>query len=171
MDRNRAIGKNGRLPFDCPLDLKRFKQITSGGVCVMGRRTYEDIGQPLSGRTTIVLSRDMDWCNEQNEEWDYGDSPRAHFCTSFRAALDYCHEHSLMEIYVCGGQELYARTIPYISELRATVLDVEIKDADRFYPELPQNAFFQIWKHEFEGGMFSDAAPAYALQNLDRIDF
>ena len=169
MDRNRAIGKDNKLPFDCPLDMKRFKAITKGTVVIMGRKTYESIGRPLPGRTNIVLSRDEEWIEKQKLRFEVERGPE--LFTSLREALDWCRENDHMEIYICGGQELYTRTLPYISTVKATVLDLEIEGADAFYPQIPPNMFFQIWKHDFEGGMFSDSAPVYANKDLSRIDF
>jgi len=57
-DRNKVIGKNGGLPWRLPDDMRRVRQVTMGKPLIMGRRTYESIGRPLSGRTNIVLTRD-----------------------------------------------------------------------------------------------------------------
>jgi len=58
MDRQQLIGNNNTLPWHLPADLKHFKALTIGKPIIMGRKTYESIGRPLPGRTTIVLSRD-----------------------------------------------------------------------------------------------------------------
>lgn len=55
--KNNVIGKNGRLPWNIPEDLKRFKKLTDGNTVIMGRKTFEDIGAPLVNRFNIVLSR------------------------------------------------------------------------------------------------------------------
>src|SRR5881394_2580157 len=57
MSENRVIGANGKIPWHLPEDFKWFKKMTTGQVIVMGRKTFESIGKPLSNRTTIVLSR------------------------------------------------------------------------------------------------------------------
>ena len=54
---NNVIGKNGRIPWDIEGELSQFKELTMGNAVVMGRRTYEEIGHPLPGRKTIVVSR------------------------------------------------------------------------------------------------------------------
>ena len=59
--RNGVIGVGGGLPWHLPEDLRRFKELTIGHVLVMGRRTYESIGRPLPGRTTVVVTRRPDW--------------------------------------------------------------------------------------------------------------
>ena len=59
--RNRVIGRDNRLPWHLPADLRFFKQSTLGKPLLMGRRTWESIGRPLPGRRMIVLSRDRDY--------------------------------------------------------------------------------------------------------------
>ena len=58
LDRNRAIGKNGELPWRLKDDLKVFKALTLAPPVVMGRKTWDSIGRPLPGRRNLVLSRD-----------------------------------------------------------------------------------------------------------------
>jgi dihydrofolate reductase len=60
MDRKRAIGKGGTLPWHFPEDLKFFKETTSGGTVLMGRKTFDSIGKPLPKRRNLVLSRSME---------------------------------------------------------------------------------------------------------------
>ena len=60
-DRNKVIGKNGGLPWRLPDDLKHVRELTLGKPLIMGRRTYESIGRPLPGRTSIVLTRDPEF--------------------------------------------------------------------------------------------------------------
>jgi len=60
-DLDGIIGKEGRLPWHLPADLKHFRRLTFGKPVVMGRRTYESIGKPLDGRTNIVLTRSADF--------------------------------------------------------------------------------------------------------------
>ena len=55
--KNRVIGKNNKLPWHIPEDLKHFKDVTNGHPVIMGRKTYESIGRPLPNRTNIVVTR------------------------------------------------------------------------------------------------------------------
>ncbi|MCC9603886.1 dihydrofolate reductase [Stieleria sp. JC731] len=59
-----VIGLNGDMPWRLSSDLKRFKQLTMGGVLIMGRKTFDSIGRPLPGRRTIVITRQSDWSCE-----------------------------------------------------------------------------------------------------------
>src|SRR5256885_11854011 len=59
--RNGVIGRNGKLPWHLPADLKRFKALTIGSAMVMGRRTFDSLPGLLPGRRHIVLTRDPAW--------------------------------------------------------------------------------------------------------------
>ena len=59
MSANRVIGQNNSLPWKLPADLRRFKKLTMGHHLLMGRKTFESIGQPLPGRTTVVITRSV----------------------------------------------------------------------------------------------------------------
>ncbi len=61
MTSDRVIGKDGKLPWNLPEDLKFFKKTTLGYPIVMGRKTFESIGRPLPKRTNIVITRDKNW--------------------------------------------------------------------------------------------------------------
>ena len=58
---NGVIGRDGKLPWHLPADLKRFKALTMGSVMVMGRKTFDSLPGPLPGRRHVVLTRDRDW--------------------------------------------------------------------------------------------------------------
>jgi len=64
MDQQRCIGKNNDLPWHIPADLKHFKEITQGGVVIMGRKTLESMGRALPKRVNWVITRDPDWSFE-----------------------------------------------------------------------------------------------------------
>jgi dihydrofolate reductase len=74
MDQNRLIGRENGLPWYLPADLKYFKQVTSGKTVIMGRKTYESIGKPLSNRTNFVLTTQKDF--------------QPHGCTTFTSIED-----------------------------------------------------------------------------------
>src|SRR3546814_2788197 len=64
---NGVIGRDGKLPWHLPADLKRFKALTMGRPMIMGRKTFESFPAPLPGRRHIVLTRDLDWSAEGAE--------------------------------------------------------------------------------------------------------
>ena len=113
MSRNRVIGANGAIPWHLPEELKRFKSVTMGHHIVMGRKTWESIGRPLPGRTTVIVSRQRGYS-----------APGAKIAHSLDAAVAACGDDS--EIFVIGGAELYAQALPRANRLYLTTIDAEI---------------------------------------------
>lgn len=125
MARNRAIGLNNTLPWRCPEDLRRFKAITTGHHMIMGRRTFDSIGRPLPGRTTVVVTRDpdlkIDGCL---------------IARSLPEAVASCAGDS--DIFIVGGADIYAQSLAladmlYITEIRQDVA------GDAFFPEFDRD--------------------------------
>jgi len=101
-----VIGLNGEMPWRLSSDLRRFKQITMGGVLIMGRRTYDSIGRPLPGRRTVVVTRNTNWSAEGVER-----------AASPEKALDMAGQD---RCFVVGGAEIYRQMLPYCCELCLT---------------------------------------------------
>ena len=113
MARNRTIGINNTLPWRCPEDLKHFKSLTMGHHMIMGRKTFDSIGKPLPGRTTVVVTR--------NHHLKIEGCIMSH---SLQDAIEACTNDN--EIFVVGGAELYTQTLPlahtlYITEIQQDV--------------------------------------------------
>jgi dihydrofolate reductase len=106
MSENRVIGRGSQIPWHLPEDFKWFKQMTTGHVLVMGRKTFESIGRPLPNRTTIVLSR----------------SAFTHPGVQVMRGLDAVRlpEGDPREVFICGGAEIYAQALPLCSDLYLT---------------------------------------------------
>lgn len=125
------MGKGNELLWQIPDDLKRFKALTLGHPCIMGRKTFESIvamlGKPLPGRTTIVVSRTM---NNQT----------AHQGVLYASSVEEAIEKAKLvsgseEICICGGAQIYAAALPYCDSLQLTLVDDERSDADTFFPD------------------------------------
>ena len=130
---NRCIGKNNQLPFRLPQDMKRFKEITMGKPIIMGRKTYESIGKPLSGRENIIISRNMSTApdgfrlfNELEEGLKYACAIKSH------SLVDKCIS---TEVMIIGGAEIYAQTIGKAQRMHITEVGKEVKEGDAFFPE------------------------------------
>jgi dihydrofolate reductase len=121
MATNRCIGRNNTLPWRLPADLKRFKQLTLGHTLIMGRKTYESIGRPLPGRTTLVVTRQRDYAPEGVQV--------AH---SLEEALELARGD---EVFIAGGADLYRQTLERVRRLYLTRIDREYA-GDTFFPEL-----------------------------------
>lgn len=128
LDRNRAIGKNGDLPWRLRDDLKAFKALTVGSPIVMGRKTWDSIGRALPGRLNIVLSRNPDFCPEG-----------AKVVASPTEALDLVEEAA--PLYVIGGGAVYEAFLPLADTLVLTRVDTEVQGADAWFPEWDASAY------------------------------
>lgn len=123
---NRVIGKDGRLPWHIPDDLKHFRTLTEGNSVIMGRRSYAEIGKPLPRRQTIILTRDGDFT--------------AAGCTvahSLGEAISFA-EHD--EIFIAGGASVYAEAMALCDRLYLTAIDAAF-DGDTFFPTFNETDF------------------------------
>ncbi len=125
MAENRVIGKDGKLPWHLPADLKFFKRTTTGGAILFGRTTYEGIGRPLPNRTNLVLSRTMD---------------QVEGIEIVRSVAE-VEARPEKRIYICGGAEIYRQFFPHCSELLLTRV-LQNADGDTYLP--PFEEYFQL---------------------------
>lgn len=123
--RNGVIGARGGMPWHLPDELRLFKETTLGHVLVMGRRTYESIGRPLPGRTTIVVTRRDDWSAGDDEVVVAHDVEEA---LERARSLD-------EQVFVVGGGEVYTAALPYADTLVITFVDQE-PEGDTTFPEV-----------------------------------
>ncbi len=144
MSRNRVIGKNNKLPWHFPEDLKHFKQLTTGSTVIMGRKTFDSIGRALPNRVNFILSRQIHLKNhpadllpsfspEAVKKILEDTSGNVKFFETFEAALE---EVKTPEAYVIGGAELYRETLDAVHGLYVTRIDADY-EGDAFYPEIP----------------------------------
>jgi len=120
LDRNRAIGRAGAMPWHLSDDLKRFKALTLGKPVLMGRKTALAIGRPLPGRSNLVLTR-------------AGTAPfdGQAVVHSLDEAVARAGNGELM---VIGGGEVYALALPHATRMHLTEIDTATPDADTFFP-------------------------------------
>ena len=124
MDNTRLIGIDGHLPWRLPADLAHFRALTMGHVVVMGRRTYESIGRPLTGRENIVLTRGT------------GLPAGVSTATSLRTALQVARGQV---VFVIGGAAVYEEALPlathlFLTRIGCTVMSVK-KRVPSYFPE------------------------------------
>jgi dihydrofolate reductase len=130
MAQNRTIGINNTLPWRCPEDLRHFKALTMGHHMIMGRKTFESIGKPLPGRTTVVVTR--------NRELKIEGCLIAH---SLEDAIAACAGDE--EIFVVGGAELYAQAMPVVDTLYITEIQQNVQ-GDAHFPEFAKNTWHEV---------------------------
>lgn len=121
--KNRAIGFENKLLYNIPEDMEHFKKITTGHTVIMGRKTYESIGRPLPKRTNIVISR-----KEENYQ-----APNCLNANSLEEAISLAPKQD-REIFMIGGGQIYAQSLPLADKLYLTIVDDEPKQADTFFP-------------------------------------
>ena len=138
--RNGVIGVGGGLPWHLPEDLRRFKELTIGHVLVMGRRTYESIGRPLPGRTTVVVTRRPDWSAGADEVIRARDVPGA---LALATEID-------DEVFVVGGGQVYEEALPLADRLELTFVDAE-PEGDTFFPEVDWSQWREVAREEGDG--------------------
>ena len=130
MDNQRCIGKDNDLPWHLPADLKHFKEITQGGVIILGRKNFDSIGRALPKRVNWVITRNLDWSFEGVKV--------AH---SIEEALeksidDVKASEKPNTIFIIGGGEIFKQTISIADRLELTHINLDVK-GDIFYPEIP----------------------------------
>ena len=118
MSLNRVIGRGSSIPWRLPEDFKWFKQMTTGQVIVMGRKTFESIGRPLPNRTTLVLTRGA---------FAYPGVRTIHDLSEIDQQAE------AREIFICGGAEVYALALPNCSDLYLTLVKRAV-EGDVFFP-------------------------------------
>lgn len=123
VDEKRAIGKDNRLLWHIPEDLKHFKELTSGHTVIMGENTYHSIGRPLPNRTNVVVTLDESFL-----------VPGCLVAHSLDEALAIARENEKEEIFIIGGASIYRQFLPRVNRLYLTLVSGE-HEADTFFPD------------------------------------
>lgn len=135
---NGVIGRDGGLPWHIPGDLPHVKRTTLGHVVVMGRRTYDSIGKPLPGRTTIVITRDADWSAA-------GVTACGDIASALRTAAGFDPE-----VYVLGGAEIYRLAMPHADRLLISEVP-QSPDGDTYFPEIDPEVWVETQRDPHDG--------------------
>ncbi len=135
---NRALGKDNDLIYKIPEDLKRFKKLTEGHTVVMGRKTFESIGYPLTNRLNIIITHDLNYSKEGCK-----------VVHSLDEALREVKDDE--EVFVIGGGQVYNEAIKIADKLYLTVVEGN-PEADTFFPDFQdfKNVVFEE-SHENNG--------------------
>jgi Dihydrofolate reductase len=132
---NHAIGKDNKLLWHLPKDLKHFKEITSGGTVIMGRKTYDSVGKPLPNRRNIVITRqqiEIAGCEVVN---------------SLQAALDLCAGQD--EVFIVGGAEIYRQSMLLTDKIYLTIVHANF-DGDTYFPEIKADIWTETERTDHE---------------------
>jgi len=140
---NNVLGKNNKLIWYLPADLKRFKQITSGHYVIMGRKTFESLGKPLPNRTNIVITK--------NKNYKAKGCFVAH---SLNEALKLAKADN--NPFILGGANVYQQAIAVADVLDLTFVHHNF-DGDVFFPEIDKT----IWKETMHQNFKADTKNKY----------
>ncbi|MBI4189913.1 MAG: dihydrofolate reductase [Betaproteobacteria bacterium] len=143
MAKNRVIGANNAIPWRLPGELKMFKTITMGHHIIMGRNTWESIGQLLPGRTTVIVTRQRGY-----------QAPGAIVARSLDEAIAACGNDD--ELFVIGGAQLYAAALPCANRIYLTVVDAEV-EGDTLMPQFDLTQ----WREHSSQAFAADARNPY----------
>ncbi len=126
ISQNRVLGKDNELVWHLPKDMRWFKTKTMGYPVVMGRKTFESFGNPLPGRTNIVITRNPDYRPEGTI-----------VVSSLDAALAEAARYHTDTIFVAGGAEIYRQALPLADTMYLTHVHTEV-EGDAFFPEFSE---------------------------------
>ena len=129
------IGKDNKLLWHLPADLKFFKTTTMGCPIIMGRKTFEAIGRVLPGRKNIIITRNADLKIEGAEIY-----------TSFENMIKNC---DVEKAFIIGGAEIYKMSLPFVNEIYRTLVKSNF-EADTFFPEINSNEFKLVWEESHD---------------------
>ncbi len=130
---NHVIGKDNKLLWYLPNDLKHFKDITTGHTVIMGRKTYESVGKPLPKRRNIIITRQdikIEGCEVVN---------------SIEAALKLAIGEE--EVFIVGGAEIYKQAMLLTDRIYLTIVHKEF-DGDSFFPEINLNEWKAVSRED-----------------------
>lgn len=144
MSANNCIGKDGEIPWHIPEDMKRVRQVTTGKVLIMGRKTWESIPEhrrPLPHRTNVVISRNT----------DYEVPTGVELYSSIDEALA---AHPDEEIVGFGGQFVYEALLEQADVLDICHVDRVIENGTAFFPDIDHENWHEVWREDHEGYSF-----------------
>ena len=149
---NGVIGKEGKLPWHIPADLRHFKAVTGGAPMIMGRKTFDSLPGLLPGRLHIVLTRDAAWTAE-----------------GVQVARDADQALALVDgnrVSVIGGAEIFELLLPYATAFELTEVHLDA-EGDTLMPPPDPAAWEEISRERHEG---ENGRPAFSFVRLVRPD-
>jgi len=132
---NHVIGKDNKLLWYLPNDLKHFKEITTGHTVIMGRKTFDSVGKPLPRRRNIIVTRqaiNIEGCEVVH---------------SIEAALAVCADEQ--EVFIVGGAEIYKQSMHLTDRIYLTIIHKEF-EGDSFFPELNKAEWQEVYREDHE---------------------
>ncbi len=155
---NNAIGINNTLPWYLPEDLKFFKRTTMGKPVIMGRKTFQSLGQALPGRLNIVLSGDRHLALPEG----------VLLIDNINAAIERLQNENTEEGFIIGGGKVFETTMSLVDRMYITRVHATIADADAFFPDIDHTHWKLVWeeKHQADDRHKYD----YTFQRYERVE-
>lgn len=138
--KNNVIGKGTQIPWRVKGEQRLFKDITMGGVLILGRKTWESIGRPLPGRETIVITRRPDY-----------EAPGCHIADSLDAALDMASAMN-RPVFIAGGGEIYRQALASVDAVHISTIDTTV-EGDVTFPDFPTGEFRLVERRCYESNI------------------
>lgn len=164
MDQKRGIGKDNKLLWHIPEDLKRFKEITNGHPIIMGRKTFESIGRVLPNRTNIIITKDTDYSvkgalvvhsleDAIREAKEYKVSSIMYQVKNDKTKnTKYkIHDTDEDEVLIIGGGQIFEQALPLVQKIYLTVVEGDF-GADTFFPEVDE--FIKVKEEKKDDGNY-----------------
>ena len=137
---NRVIGNKGQIPWRIKGEQRRFRELTTDNVVIMGRRSYEEIGHPLPNRFTVVVSNTASF--------------EAENCTTAGSLKEAIEKAQTLKpgknIYISGGAGLYKEAIALVEAMYITEVEAVI-EGDTYFPEFDETDFVKTVNERVEG--------------------
>jgi len=153
VDEAGGFGKAGKIPWNIPEDMQHFKEVTTGGVCIMGRRTHEDMLQmvksrkkptgspPAIARVREILPNRTSFVVSSNADYD---AEGATVVPSIRAAIESLEIGDNREIFVIGGYLMFIEALSWASTIYMTIIKGETYNCDKHFPIQVLNKNYRI---------------------------
>jgi len=151
---NNVVGINNKLPWYLPADLKRLKLITMGHHLVMGRRTYESLGRPLPGRTSVIITHNKDYKAEGSI-----------VVSSIKEALEVVKNDS--EPFIFGGGEIFREALPMVKRIYMTKIHHDF-NGDTFFSELNEKEWKEVSREDYQPDEKNKYS--YSFITLERVN-
>ena len=156
--KNNEIGKNNQLLWHIPEDLKNFKKITTGKTVIMGKNTYESIGNPLPNRVNIVLSRNFleigKKISEDRKKYE-NETTKLEFLDDFQKVIEKYKDFP-EEVFIIGGGEIYKKSLELgiITRIYMSHVDFSDDEADTYFPEIDWEKWVTLTEENYDGWKF-----------------
>ena len=134
--KNNVIGKDNDLIWHLPADFRFFKQTTKGHTLIMGRKTFESLGNPLPHRDSLVVTRNKDYTSDGITVFH-----------SLENALAYAEKKGLEKVFILGGGEIYRQSMDIADKLIITEVHEEF-EGDTYFPEIDKDTWKEISREE-----------------------